>query len=102
MQLLRRHSVALLAALLAAAVAIPGDVPFAVLALVPLYFVARERPWWWAAAGAAGVIAATGLHLALWGGGGGWSEVGGTARSPRWWDGPSGSARARARASESS
>jgi signal transduction histidine kinase len=79
MQLLRRHSVALLAALLAAAVAIPGDVPFAVLALVPLYFVAHERPWWWAAAGAAAVAGATGLHLALWGGGGGWSEIGGTS-----------------------
>jgi signal transduction histidine kinase len=76
---LRRRPLTALAVLLAAGAVVPVDTPFTLLALVPLYGAAVNRPWRVAGAGAAGVVAADLVHHALWGSRGGAAEVAATA-----------------------
>ena len=63
----RRHPVAVLAALLAAGVAVPGDTPFSVLAVVPVYGIAAHRSWRVAAGAVVGVGGSVALHALVHG-----------------------------------
>ena len=78
---LRRHAAVTLAVILAAGVAVPVDTPLLVLALVPLYGVARHGTPRAAALGGAAYLLAAGAHGVLWGLQGGVAESRPTRRS---------------------
>ena len=56
-----------LAIVLVAGVAIPFSTPFALIALVPLYYAARAGSWRTAAGGTAAVVAAVASQSLIWG-----------------------------------
>ncbi len=71
----RRRPLTVLAVILAVGAVVPADVPFALLALVPLFGAAVHRPWPAAAAGVAALAVAELVHWAAWGSRGGIAEV---------------------------
>ena len=76
---LRRRPMAVLALLLAVGAVVPADLPFALLALVPLFGAAVHRPWRTGAVGVVGIIVAELVHWAAWGSRGGLAEVAASA-----------------------
>ena len=76
---LRRRPMAVLAVLLAVGAVVPADLPFALLALVPLFGAAVHRPWRTGAVGVVGIVVAELVHWAAWGSRGGIAEVAASA-----------------------
>ena len=61
------RALAALAAILVAGVAIPFSTPFALIALVPLYYAARAGSWRTAVGGTAAVVTAVASQSQIWG-----------------------------------
>jgi signal transduction histidine kinase len=55
---MRRHAIPILVAILAVGIAVPFSNPAAMVALVPVYWLAVDRGLWWAAGASVGVVLA--------------------------------------------